>query len=73
MSLTGCRRPSERTGHATTPAMSRNDVMGSVTTGVMATPVERVHGRARGGGWNIQVPGLPGKSHGATPSGAVTT
>ena len=69
MSLTGCRRPSERTGHATTPAMSRNDVMGSVNTGVMDTPVERVHGRARGGGWKIRVPGLPGRVTGATPRG----
>jgi hypothetical protein len=36
--LTGCRRPSGRAGHATTPAMSRNDLMGSVNTGVMNAP-----------------------------------
>jgi hypothetical protein len=41
----------------------------SIVTGVMDTPVERVRGRARGGGWNFRVPGLPGESHGGHPLG----
>jgi hypothetical protein len=43
--------------------------MVSVVTGVMDAPLGRVRGRARGGGWACRAPGLPGESHGATPSG----